>query len=124
MRTYKVHVPPGYSQDKPTPVVIAFHGGGGNAKGSVEYFRLNTKSDEEGFIVVYPEGTGPLVKGEIFGSWNAGRCCPPAMDNNVDDVGFVEEMIEKLGGNFNVNESRIYAAGGVQRSANVLPVSL
>jgi polyhydroxybutyrate depolymerase len=110
-RLYKVHVPPGYDFNDSSPVIIAFHGGGGNAENSVDSFRLNEKSDNEGFIVVYPEGTGPLVMGEVFGTWNAGRCCPPAMDNNVDDVGFIELMLEELENDFNIDENRIYATG-------------
>ncbi|MEA1924864.1 MAG: PHB depolymerase family esterase [Candidatus Altiarchaeota archaeon] len=110
-RKYIVHVPHSYDNKTPTPAVIAFHGGGGNAERSVEYFRLNDKSDEEGFIVVYPEGTGKIVKGEVFGSWNAGRCCPPAADNNVDDVGFIRKMIEKLDEDFSIDEGRVYATG-------------
>jgi polyhydroxybutyrate depolymerase len=110
-RIYIVHVPPSYDVIKPTPLVLAFHGGGGNAEGSVEYFQLNSKSDDEGFIVVYPEGTGKLVLGKVFGSWNAGRCCPPALDNNVDDVGFVKKMIEKLENDFKIDENRVFATG-------------
>lgn len=110
-RLYKVHVPPGYDINNSSPVIIAFHGGGGNAENCVDSFRLNEKSDIEGFIVVYPEGTGPQVKGEVFGTWNAGRCCPPAMDNNVDDVGFIECMLEELENDFNIDETRIYATG-------------
>jgi polyhydroxybutyrate depolymerase len=110
-RLYKVHVPPGYDFNRSSPAIIAFHGGGGNAENCVDSFRLNEKSDKEGFIVVYPEGTGPQVKGEVFGTWNAGRCCPPAMDNNVDDVGFIECMLEELENDFNIDENRIYATG-------------
>jgi polyhydroxybutyrate depolymerase len=110
-RTYKVHVPRGYSTNNPLPVVIAFHGGGGNAQASVEFFGLNAKADKENFIVVYPQGSGKKVLGKIFGSWNAGKCCPPARDNNVDDVGFVSKMIDKLKEDFAVDSKRVFATG-------------
>jgi len=110
-RIYKVHVPSSYTQGTPTPVILAFHGGGGNAEKAVEYYDLNTKSDREGFIVVYPEGYGIQTKGGIFGSWNAGTCCNPALKDNIDDVGFVKKMIEKLENDFNVDETRIFATG-------------
>ncbi len=57
-RRYRVHVPAGYDATKATPVVIAFHGGGGNPESMVRLSGLNTKSDEVGFIVVYPYGSG------------------------------------------------------------------
>lgn len=110
-RIYKVHVPRSYNIHKKIPVVLAFHGGGGDAEGSVKYFDLNTKADEEGFIAVYPEGTGKIVDGKLFGSWNAGRCCPPAMDNHIDDVGFISNMIDQLKSDFQIDEKRIYATG-------------
>lgn len=110
-RMYKVHVPPAYTKHKPIPVILAFHGGGGNAERSVDWFQLNSKADAEGFMVVYPEGTGKEVAGQVFGSWNAGECCPPAVVNNVDDVGFVSKMLDKLGKDFRIDKNRIFATG-------------
>ena len=51
-RTYIVHVPPKYDPKQPTPVVLAFHGGGSNAEQMVRFCGLNEKSDKEGFSVV------------------------------------------------------------------------
>lgn len=110
-RFYNVHVPSGYDKTKATPLVLALHGGGGNAKSSPEYFELNSKSDKEGFIIAYPEGSGKKVLGKTFAAWNAGRCCSTALKDNVDDVGFIDTMIEKLKTNFNIDEKRIYATG-------------
>ena len=59
-RSYIVHVPPSYDGSKPAPVVLAFHGGGADAKSMVRFSGLNGKSDKAGFIVVYPNGTGRL----------------------------------------------------------------
>ncbi len=47
-----------YDEAKATPVVIAFHGGGGNPESMVRLSGLNSKSDEAGFIIVYPYGSG------------------------------------------------------------------
>jgi polyhydroxybutyrate depolymerase len=90
---------------------LALHGGGGNAEGSVDYFQLNEKSDQEGFIVVYPEGTGRRVLGKLFGSWNAGRCCAPGMDEQVDDVGYFANLLEVLKADFNLDPRRTYVLG-------------
>lgn len=109
-RIYKVHVPVSYT-GQPLPVVLAFHGGGGNAQGSVEFYGINGLADKEGFIVVYPEGTGKELNGKVFGSWNAGRCCSPASENKIDDVGFIAKMIAKLKDDFTIDERRIFAIG-------------
>ncbi|HAJ57256.1 MAG TPA: hypothetical protein DCL35_05745 [Candidatus Omnitrophica bacterium] len=110
-RTYRAHVPQSYDAQRPVPLVLAFHGGGGNIEAASRYFRLDEKSDEEGFIVVYPQGTGKRIAGMLFGTWNAGRCCKPAMANNVDDVGFVRKMVAKLKKDFVIDEKRIYMTG-------------
>lgn len=110
-RYYKVHVPLGYNEAKPTPLILAFHGGGGNAENGPKYFGLNQKSDKEGFLLVYPEGSGKKVLGKTFASWNAGRCCGPALKNNIDDVGFINALIEKIKADFNVDGKRIFVTG-------------
>ena len=59
-RDYIVHVPPAAARDQPLPVMLAFHGGGGNASGFQAYAGLDSVADAEGFLVLYPNGTGPL----------------------------------------------------------------
>src|SRR5215831_17430788 len=50
-------------------------------------------------ILVYPVGTGE--------SWNAGVCCPPAVDNDVDDVSFVDAVIQQIAADPGVDPARI-----------------
>jgi polyhydroxybutyrate depolymerase len=68
-RTYLVHV--ATKVEQPTPIVLSFHGGGSNAEQTVRFCGLNEKADKEGFIVVYPGGTGYLN----MLTWNGGNCC-------------------------------------------------
>lgn len=110
-RKYILHLPSSISAGHPVPLVIALHGGGGNASESVKYFQFNSLADTEGFIVAYPEGTGVRMGGKKILSWNAGRCCGPAMDENVDDVGFLAEMIRRISKDFNIDARRIYMLG-------------
>ena len=55
---YHVHVPPQYDAKQPTPVVLAFHGAMTNGAIMALSSGLSAKADKEGFIVVYPNGTG------------------------------------------------------------------
>lgn len=110
-RRYLVHAPKSYNSTGSSPVIIALHGGGGNAANGPNYFGLNEKSDQEGFIIVYPEGYGKTVFGKQFAAWNAGRCCGEAFKKNIDDVGFIRTMIEKLASDFNIDKKRIYVTG-------------
>ena len=57
-RSYLVHVPDRYDSRTPTPVILVLHGAGTNARIMVPFCGMNEKSDEAGFITVYPNGTG------------------------------------------------------------------
>jgi hypothetical protein len=51
-RTYLTHLPPGYKEIRPIPLVLALHGGDGNAEAMVKLTKggLNTLADEKGII--------------------------------------------------------------------------
>ena len=108
-RTYFVHVPPRVSEGQPLPVVLAFHGGGGNASGFKAYAGLDALADRQGFVVVYPDGSGRL--GRRLLTWNAGGCCGYAAAQNVDDVGFALAVLRDVARNVSVDPARVYATG-------------
>ncbi|HZD05033.1 MAG TPA: PHB depolymerase family esterase, partial [Longimicrobiales bacterium] len=106
--TWLLHAPPQVRNGEPLPVVLAFHGGGGNARGFEDYAGLDAVADREGFLAVYPEGTGRLN----LRTWNAGpRCCGYALDHDVDDVGFIRAVVAGLERRTAVDASRVYATG-------------
>jgi polyhydroxybutyrate depolymerase len=111
-RRYRVHVPASYVPSRPTPVLLSFHGGGGNMdmQANDAYYGLTSKSEQAGFVAVFPNGTGMLATGKM-GTWNAGRCCAHARDENVDDVGFVRELLRRLSLQLNVDRARVFASG-------------
>jgi len=110
-RKYLVHVPPSYNATTPTPLLLSFHGGGGNMayQASDKNYGQISKSDKEGFVVVFPNGYSKL--GGKLATWNAGTCCGPARDGNIDDVGFVKQIIANLGGQLNIDRGKIFATG-------------
>src|SRR2546428_4410834 len=57
-RSALVHVPRAGAAGKPLPLVIAFHGAGGNAGWMEGSTGLTTLSDQRGFIVAYPSAWG------------------------------------------------------------------
>lgn len=108
-RSYLVHMPPHAAGNAPLPVVINFHGGGSSAKTQKWYTRMDLTADREGFIAVYPNGTGGY--GGRFLTWNAGNCCGIAALNRVDDVGFTLAAIDDLAQRTAIDRTRIYATG-------------
>ena len=109
MRTYLVHLPASYSKDKAWPVVLVFHGGGGNGEQMAGMTGFSRKADREGFIAVYPNGSGRWQN--RFLTWNAGNCCAYAYENGIDDVGFIRALIGKLKKDYAVDERRVFATG-------------
>jgi polyhydroxybutyrate depolymerase len=93
----------------PLPLVLALHGGGGSPSGAERMTGLNALSDREGFIVVYPAGTG-FFSGRLL-TWNSGNCCGYARRKDVDDVGFLAALIERFIKDGRVDPKRVYATG-------------
>lgn len=116
-RSYIVHLPPAYVPGQPVPLVLALHGGGGNARSNAVQTGFNAEADRNGFIVVHPNGTGerrPLLnalgRGHFY-TWNAGSCCGYAVQQQVDDVGFIRVLLTELQRDYSIDPRRIYASG-------------
>ena len=107
-RTYRLHVPPAHGRNA-LPLVIVLHGGGGNGENAARMAQMNRRADRDGFFVVYPDGTGPMT-GRLL-TWNTWNCCGYAMNENVDDVGFVRALIHRLSGRYDIDRKRVYATG-------------
>lgn len=107
-RSYILHIPKNVLTS-PWPVVINFHGAGSSAAGQQAYTRMDAVADRQGFLVVYPNGTGGIGKRSL--AWNAGTCCGYALRNKVDDVSFVRALIDDLNTHAGIDRTRIYATG-------------
>jgi polyhydroxybutyrate depolymerase len=108
-RYYDIHIPRSYSHQSAMPLVICLHYGGGNGEIFEEVTMFSEKAEKEGFIVVYPYGTGQLEKRLL--TWNAGFAAGYALEHQIDDVGFIRTLIEKLQQTLNIDSSRIYLTG-------------
>lgn len=107
-RSFILHLPPGHQPDERYPLVMLFHGGGGNPASMVRLSGMNEKADAEGFIVAYPAGTGRFARALTF---NGGNCCGYAQEQDMDDVAFVEAMLDLLIAEYGVDPKRVYATG-------------
>jgi polyhydroxybutyrate depolymerase len=110
-REYLVHVPRSYRPGRPTPMLIALHGGGGDAdlEADDSKYHLISESEQAGFVAVFPNGYSRF--GGILATWNAGGCCGAAQENNVDDVGFIREVIHRMEQQASIDPRRIFATG-------------
>jgi polyhydroxybutyrate depolymerase len=112
LRKFRVHLPASYQRDHPAPMLLSFHGGGGdmNYQASDTNYGQISASEKHGFVAVFPNGFSRFDSGK-FATWNAGKCCAGARDENVDDVGFVRRILTEVTGQLNIDKARIYASG-------------
>jgi len=110
-REYLVHVPKSY-RGAPAPMLIALHGGGGDADNQAndDNYKLISKSEQAGFIAVFPNGYSRFPGG-VLATWNAGACCGAAQKSDVDDVGFIRDVIHRVERQASIDPKRIFAAG-------------
>jgi polyhydroxybutyrate depolymerase len=101
-----VHVPAGAPAGT-CPLLIVLHGGGGTAKGLVKLTkgRFNELADRDGFYAVYPTGLGK--------SWNDFRENRSGYSHreNIDDVGFISALIDRLITAYPIDKNRVFATG-------------
>jgi polyhydroxybutyrate depolymerase len=101
-RDYRVYVPSSLS-DGPSTLVVMIHGGFGSAEQAELAYGWDAQAERDGLIVAYPDGVGH--------SWNGGNCCGQAMKKNIDDVGFIEAMIDQIGAGLDIDPQRTFATG-------------
>jgi polyhydroxybutyrate depolymerase len=107
-RSYRVHVPSGYSGAGALPLIVVVHGAFSTAKEMEKHSGFSELADREGFVVVYPEGFGLLG---FLQHWNSGHCCGKALKSDLDDVGFIARVIDDVSARLKVDRSRIYMVG-------------
>lgn len=100
-RSYRLHLPTGYSIKQPQAIILAFHGYGADVHDFERSISLSSLADREGFIVVYPQGSGRPP------AWASGG----ANDPLVDDVLFVSDLLNHLQTTLCIDTQRIYAVG-------------
>ena len=107
MRAYHVYVPASVTPNP--PVVVVLHGAGGSAEKTEGTMKFQPVADTHGFIIVAPEGDG--AKDDSLSGWNAGHCCGPAYEEDVDDVGFIRDILTDLEHETCYDTRRVYAVG-------------
>lgn len=105
-RNFIVHLPTNYTIFRRYPTVLNLHGGAGNAEQHMNMCNMNVEADTQGFIVVYPNGTGPMGKY----TFNAEVCCGSAKKQNIDDVSFLSDVITYVNRSF-CSDGRFYMCG-------------
>ncbi|WP_159085799.1 extracellular catalytic domain type 1 short-chain-length polyhydroxyalkanoate depolymerase [Aeromicrobium chenweiae] len=112
-RSYVLHVPPGYRPTERTPLVLMFHGLGGDPQTVLESTEMGTMADQHNAILAVPLGRGKPSQ------W---RFRSP-ISNPRSDVAFVRQLVKQLKKDACVDSSRTYAAGFSNGSALTLALA-
>jgi polyhydroxybutyrate depolymerase len=108
-RTFHIHFPEGYIKSLKLPLVIALHGRGGEGESMILVTKrgFDKLADKDQFLVVYPDG--------IEKNWNDGRADEQVTDRahkeNIDDVGFISALIDRMIKDYNADAKRVYITG-------------
>lgn len=104
-RSYRVYRPANLPNR--AGVLLVFHGSMSDGAGmrSLSGHQFDRLADEQGLLVVYPDG--------IEQHWNdcRGRAAYAANRRNIDDVGFVRQLLVELDQAFGIDDSRVFATG-------------
>jgi polyhydroxybutyrate depolymerase len=102
-RKYLLHIPPGYDGKAPVALVFDFHGYNSSPDQQMGWSGFRELGDEEGFVVVYPEGIGA--------SWHVDGCCGRAFEELLDEIAFVRTVMADVTSIVCIDPKRVYASG-------------
>jgi polyhydroxybutyrate depolymerase len=115
-RRYLLHVPRGHDSSQRLPAVLMFHGAGASAAFAVKDTHWADKADQAGFLAVFPEGMSvdPFRPASFRLNpqfWNDGSGQSIFGPAAVDDVAFVDQLLDELIARFAVDPRRIFLTG-------------
>ena len=112
-RSFITYLPKTYQSDNHArPLLIVLHGGMGSAAQIKNYIGLDPLADQHDFVLAYLDGTQVARKlSDRFKGWNAGECCGVPKDENIDDIGYISDVIDYMHKTYNIDKSKIYGTG-------------
>lgn len=104
-RSYILYIPSSYSDSRAVPLLISMHGFTESASYQNSLANFRPIADTANFIIAMPEGQpNPQMYG--FVGWNIFP-----ISSGVDDLGFLEALIDTLSKRYSIDQNRIYLTG-------------
>lgn len=101
-RSYQIYVPAAYVPGTAVPLVLNLHGYGSNNTQQMAYANFKPIADTANFLILAPLGT---ADGTGTTHWNAN------WGTGVDDIGFINALLDTISANYSINQDRIYSTG-------------
>jgi len=97
-----MYVPATYTPGTPVPLVLNLHGYGSNNTQQMSYANFKPIADTANFLILAPLG---IADGNGTSHWNANWA------TGVDDIGFINALLDTISNSYTVNQDRIYSTG-------------
>lgn len=104
-RQYSLYEPDFTGAAGPHPTLLSLHGGGGSAMIQASTSRLVELASVQKIYLVFLEGSG------VIQTYNAGACCGYAQTNNIDDVAYVNAVLDDVESHDSVDTAKVYSTG-------------
>jgi polyhydroxybutyrate depolymerase len=101
-RSYQLYLPLSYNNNKPIPLLMVLHGRPSSAQRMVELTDFNTRADQHGFIVVYPQG--------MQQHWNYLHSIL-GFKEQPNDSEFLLKVVADVKTKYSIDEKRVYVTG-------------
>ncbi len=102
-RSYRLYIPTIYNGTTARPLILNLHGYTSNASQQQFYSNFMPIADTANFLMVFPQGT---KDGSNQPYWNAG-----ISSSLVNDIAFLNSLIDSLDLTYNINLNRVYSTG-------------
>ena len=107
-RPYDIDVPVGYDKSKSYPLIMLLHGYGANGFVQDAYFGFNALADARGVFVAHPNGT---LDTKMSRFWNATDACCDVGHTGVDDVAYLNAVVDDVEKQFTIDKKRVFFVG-------------
>lgn len=107
-RETKLFLPSGYAKDASVPLLINLHGYTGTGASQSLYTFLQDAANKAGVAYIAPNGTKDNLENNF---WNSGESCCNFNQKNVDDVAYLDSLIDKALAAANIDANKVYLFG-------------
>jgi polyhydroxybutyrate depolymerase len=105
-RPYVMHAPP--KHDEKAPLLVVMHGFGSDHANVDGHLHASEVGDAHGFFVALPDGTANK-RGSRF--WNATDACCDFGNTGVDDVAYLDAILDDAIARYPIDPARVYLTG-------------
>lgn len=102
-RNYEITIPVNYDESRSYSLLFVFHGANGSGIGMKNSVGFDNYSAWKQVIICYPDA--------VVENWEEGCMCNKPHRLGIDDVGYIEYLIEKLSDEYSIDKERIYGVG-------------